>query len=289
MFEPSAIATRSKGQGSGFTLIELLVVIAIIAILISLLLPALARARAVATSTACLSNERQLAMAMQQYLNASDGRFFPDAMGGAGPNSQNLWITPLQRYLSPTTINLGTAAAPVMAKQVKAMICPSAPYHIVGDVATNGAPPGSATRAWYWDTAAPFGSYVFNGWFYSIAPPSTALNWAPGGVTSAGLFWHNAANVPSGAGVPLIGEGIWPDAWPTPNDPVPKPTNLQTGYLSYGPPHMGRMLISRHMGSENLAYFDGHAEHLHSLNELWNQSWYNGWISPNPLPTVPAP
>ena len=271
----------------GFTLVELLVVIAIIAILIGLLLPALARARAVATSVACLSNERQLAMAMQQYLNASDGAFFPNVLQGGGPNAQDLWVTPLQRYLSPTTINLGTAAAPVMAPQVPAMICPSAPYHIVPNMSP--LTPGSATQAWYWDTAASFGSYVFNGWFYSTAAPSYAVGFAPGGSSSVGLFWHDAANVPSGAGVPLIGEGVWPDAWPTPNDPVPNPTNLQTGYMSWGPPHMGRMLVSRHMGSENLAYFDGHAEHLHSLNELWNQDWYNGWVSPNPLPIVPSP
>lgn len=57
---------------SAFTLIELLVVIAIIAILAAILFPVFAQAREKARTTSCLSNDKQMGLALMQYMQDYD-------------------------------------------------------------------------------------------------------------------------------------------------------------------------------------------------------------------------
>jgi prepilin-type N-terminal cleavage/methylation domain-containing protein/prepilin-type processing-associated H-X9-DG protein len=71
---------------SGFTLIELLVVIAIIAILAAILFPVFAQAKEAAKKTSCLSNEKNLTLAVIMYSNDYDD-YIPQ--GDAGPNPPN--------------------------------------------------------------------------------------------------------------------------------------------------------------------------------------------------------
>jgi prepilin-type N-terminal cleavage/methylation domain-containing protein/prepilin-type processing-associated H-X9-DG protein len=81
----------------GFTLIELLVVIAIIAILAAILFPVFARAREKARQSSCLSNTKQLQLAILMYVQDYDETFCLGNNSAGG--SWVKWFTLMEPYL----------------------------------------------------------------------------------------------------------------------------------------------------------------------------------------------
>ena len=65
---------RLQGEARGFTLIEILVVLAIISALAAILFPTFAAVRENARRTSCLSNLRQLGLAVHAYAQDNDDR-----------------------------------------------------------------------------------------------------------------------------------------------------------------------------------------------------------------------
>lgn len=88
----------------GFTLIELLVVIAIIAILAAILFPVFAKAREKAKQASCLSNTKQIGLAILQYAQDYDETYPPGALIGPAPADNNEWFEVIGPYIKNTQV-----------------------------------------------------------------------------------------------------------------------------------------------------------------------------------------
>lgn len=167
-----------------FTLIELLVVIAIIAILAAILFPVFAQARERGRGASCLSNQRQLALAIQMYKQDYDERVSgPYIYQGAWGDYNVLEWFPV--LLNPYIKN----------NQIK--ICPS------GNDWTDWASPATYDEPGRYNY-----SYKWNSvWYWPCLLPD-----AP---TSKSGFVHYQADAEVGdpAGTILLLEGSWPETW----------------------------------------------------------------------------
>ena len=85
---------RPHSNHRGFTLVEMAVVVAVIGIIAAILLPVFASVRENGRRTACLSNERQVGMAMMLYV-ADNGETFPS--GKISPC--DCWVSQVRPYV----------------------------------------------------------------------------------------------------------------------------------------------------------------------------------------------
>ncbi len=183
-----------------FTLIELLVVIAIIAILAGLLLPHLAQAKERAYRTQCVSNNRQLGLALQLYVGDN-----ADAM--PWPNWENVY-GPGWLY-QPTG---GHAPDPWKTNELP-FVQQGGYYKYLGDRKVYYCPLDRTNHVSFVKRGQRVSSYIMNGavchfgqlekpkYKISMFNPSAYVHWEPD-IKQFGTVWdankgHDASQYPS--------------------------------------------------------------------------------------------
>jgi len=222
-----------------FTLIELLVVIAIIAILAALLLPALSQARQKAQRTACLSNLKQIGVAMDIYLNDHEDRF-PDRrdLKSSLPGGYRPWTS-----WPPSDPRAGWA--PIVFKDSGAAdalwSCPAAIPSPVGNVvqalqiSSNAVP----VRYWMWrfDRLDPLTDPTMQEDFWAKTATQAVADLKEASLTDATLGIINSAS-----DVELVVDPYFPKTIATVDADL-----------------KGRTI---HPGGRNRVYLDGHVQYV---------------------------
>jgi len=276
----------------GFTLIELLVVIAIIAILAAILFPVFAQAREKARQITCVSNEKQMGLAMMQYIQDNDEQF-PMMQWLQTPTSPaNDWQAAIFPYVKNGKVDNSTNAIALGG----IWSCPSFPtpqeaeYGLNFELARNGANtwaalnvPGftvktinvaaidaPADKAMVLEKgfASPNGpnqdyaQTLFDPsetWWTNNEGPFNAQSG-----TYAGTDTHNELHFDADCGATT-----WTD--PVTGAPVAAPWNTTCQSWNTTPGDMPRF---RHTQSTNVLYCDGHVKSVHRGQLDWYKTIY---------------
>jgi prepilin-type N-terminal cleavage/methylation domain-containing protein/prepilin-type processing-associated H-X9-DG protein len=158
------LGMRLKSTKAGFTLIELLVVIAIIAILAAMLLPTLAKAKLKATQAVCLSNQKQLDLALVMFAGDNNDAIVPYNSTGNLCSGGGFWDLPNGINDNAFSAMLGGMTAVTAEALMQGVLKTNNPlfqyapnpgiFHCPGDVRYRLAPQPGGNVGWAYDSYA---------------------------------------------------------------------------------------------------------------------------------------
>jgi len=249
----------------GFTLIELLVVISIIAILAAILFPVFAEVREKARSITCLSNEKQIGLAVTEYVQDYDEHFAGGADGYGGGSG---WAGQLYPYIKSTGVfKCPDDSTPAGTSSPGITGNPSS-YALNNNVLTNikyDGCPGTVNTY----TLSVLNAPAMTVMIFEVANSSNydvSLEDNPIGSPGSTLSDCGGSSAGNGLGQPYYGtpaiNGFWATGASTPAiatgylGGVPA-SDIEGGYAAYNNQPTGR-----HQLGSNYVFADGHAKWL---------------------------